>query len=105
MKKLFKPKQPSEEFYREFDFERPFRGQGETGITVESITVLDETDDNADVGTDLYDPTKTNSTGTSLFLFVRGGVHGHRYKFTVVVRGDLTDEVHEIDATMPVIER
>jgi hypothetical protein len=97
-------KQPYEAYYIEFDFSAVYEDQGETALTIDSVTVTDLADD-SDVSASMYDDTKNIVEGLFAFVWIYGGTDGHEYEITVRAEGDTYSEKYELEALMRVQEK
>lgn len=87
----FTNKQPSEQYYIAFDFDAYLDGEV---IDSAVITVVDE--DGATVET-LLDDTKQVLSSYRVYLWVKSGTSGIRYKITCKVTGE-NGSIYEMDA-------
>ncbi len=95
-------KQPYEEFYEEFDFTNYL---GTASIdSVDAVTATDTAsgEDATDV---LLDETLQANDAHSVFVWVRAGVTGGRYRISCrVIADDTGGSKYELDGILPVVE-
>lgn len=101
----FSGKQPAEKFYYKLDFGNDLRGFPGTlpGDTISSVlfTVVD--DAGRDVTAQMYDSTRTIIEGSSVYVFLQGGISGMTYKCSALITMSPSGQKAELDVFLPVI--
>jgi len=82
--KRLSPKQPYEEYFVRLGFSRDLGAETIGSVTV-SVSPENTTEDVTSV---LIDADKTSTSGTDVYVWLRGGVDGVTYKGTLRVVGD-----------------
>ena len=103
MAKRFDPKQPNEEYYLSFNFTDDLNDEDEEISSVDSVVVTDLSDD-SDVTTTLTDPVEQLNDENKVYVWVKGGTSGKRYKITVQITGT-EGSIFELEGILPVFDK
>lgn len=102
--KQFTPKQPWEELTYLFDFTEALALIGEDIGEIDEIVVVDITNLTEDLADTMVDDGFTTFSGEQVYVRLKGGTDGHRYKITVRVVSAVTQQKSELDAILPIRE-
>lgn len=102
--KVFSSKQPYEELTYRFGFTEDLDLIDEDIGSLASVAVVDMDDEDTDLASTMYDADQSSFSGRYVYVRIKGGTSGQRYKITVKIVSVTTGQKCELEALLPVRE-